>query len=185
MIDLYVKYIIDKLKIYISKKYDKNIDFIYSNCVNIVGDDRINNRIAVSVVNISNEPIDISAKKYIPNGNGYIVQKTPLMFYVYILFRSAFDGKNFLDGLRVLSLIASFFLTNCHFYVKDNDDMLDRGLKDFEILLQKDYKEYANKDVYSYSPALLYKIGLIEINADITENINVPVIEKYKLDLSI
>lgn len=177
MIDLYIKYVIDKLKNYMSENYDKNISFIYSNCVNIVENDNIKNKIVVSVVNISHEPIDISAQRYIPNGSGYILQKTPLMFYVYILFRSCFDSKSFIDGLKCLSLIASFFLTNCHFNVKDNEDMLQVGLKDFEVFLQKDCKEYMNRDTYSYTPSLLYKIGLIEVIAT-GEKVNIPSIKK-------
>ena len=163
MIDLYVGYVIDKLKDYISANYDGKIEFIYSNYVNVAEENRIKNKIIVSVVNISYEAIDISAQRYIPNGNGYIIQKTPLMLYVYVLFRAYFDDDKFLEGLRALSLIASFFLTNSNFNIKDNNDMLQLGLKDFEVFLQKDYKDCIGKNICSYCPSLLYKIGLIEI----------------------
>ena len=49
MIDLYVGYVIDKLKDYISANYDGKIEFIYSNYVNVAEENRIKNKIIVVV----------------------------------------------------------------------------------------------------------------------------------------
>ncbi|MCG8339815.1 MAG: DUF4255 domain-containing protein [Cytophagales bacterium] len=135
-----------------------------------VGDSTRENKIIMSLVNISKEELGSNAKQYIPQGNGYIAKNPPLTFSLYILFSNYFKSRQLLEGLGYLSMVIAFFQSKNHFTVQNTPSLQENELDNISVeLIELSAQEKSSLWGYlgvKYLPSVLYKVGIIPIEDD-------------------
>lgn len=124
-------------------------------------------KIIMSLVDIRPEDSNHNPTKYIQQGNNYVLRTVPMNFYIYLLFATNFKGENALAGLRYLSAIIALFQAKNTFTPQNTPSLQVNGLGEFSISLVKlDYQEKSalwSSLQTTYTPSVLYKVGMIPI----------------------
>eukprot|EP01132_Coremiostelium_polycephalum_P000723 gene723-896_t len=125
------------------------------------------NRIVMSVVGITPENMNQNPTRYVPQGNGYIIQNMPINFYLHVLFSANYQGNSAIEGLKYLSYVVAFFQSKDHFTLQNTPSLQGTSLKEFSAFLVK--SDYHQKEALwsglntAHTPSLIYKIGTIPI----------------------
>jgi len=138
------------------------------------------NKIIMSLVDIRQEDNNHNPQKYIQQGNHYVLRTVPMNFYIYLLFATHFKGEQALAGLRYLSSIIAFFQSKPTFTTQNTPSLQVDDLGEFSISLVKlDYQEKSalwSSLQATYTPSVLYKVGMVPIADTPTRYPEVPAI---------
>lgn len=143
---------------------------VVSNLVNPDGSVAVTepDKIILSLVNLQQETVSQRSK-----GGA----NRPVNLNIFILFSASFEEGNYLEGLRYLSGVISFFQANkvlTHGNTPDMDTELERLT--FEIVNQDlQNQSYLWGTVGAkYMPSILYKVRMISFNDNFINDISAP-----------
>ncbi|GAA5037981.1 hypothetical protein GCM10011506_35610 [Marivirga lumbricoides] len=143
---------------------------VVSNLVNPDGSVAVTepDKIILSLINLQQETVSQRGK----GGTN-----RPVNLNIFILFSASFEAENYLEGLRYLSGVISFFQSNKilnHSNTPDMDSEIDK--LSFEIVNQdlQNLSHLWGTVGSKYMPSILYKVRMITFNESFTNDLNAP-----------
>lgn len=131
MIDTSLTLIKDKLNEFLREKNDLDRNkALLSNMINQDGSIAVKgqNHVVISLVNVEHETVISTYNRNVPAGENKVgIVNPPVYVNIYVLIMCYFEGENYLEGLKYLSHVISFFQTNCVFN-RDNLPGLSAGV---------------------------------------------------------
>lgn len=143
---------------------------VVSNLVNPDGSVAVTepDKIILSLVNLQQETVSQRGK----GGTN-----RPINLNIFILFSASFEAENYLEGLRYLSGVISFFQSNKilnHSNTPDMDSEIDK--LSFEIVNQdlQNLSHLWGTVGSKYMPSILYKVRMITFNEGFPTDLSAP-----------
>lgn len=158
--------IADQLNDYLKSEYNLAEDRVMvSNLVDIKGNSipGIDNRIAVFILNIEEE-------KSVRNGHfqSNPGMNPPVSINLYLMFAANFTGENYLEALKFISSVISFFQGR-NVFDHQNTPLLSNNIDKVTVeMVNVDFKELSNLWANigaKYAPSVVYKLRMLNFNS--------------------
>ena len=172
MIDAAVSHLAKELNQYLKRTFDLTEDVVVVS--NILEQDgtvatHVNNKIVVSLVNISRDTVPFRQKALANTGaDRSVVSSQPVFLNIHLMFAAYFSGNNYQQGLRFLSNTIAFFQGQPvfdHHSSPDMDRQLDRLILDIENLGINDLSSLWSILSGKYLPSILYKVRMVTVDS--------------------
>jgi hypothetical protein len=172
MIDAAVTHIARELNQYLKRTFDLTEDVVVVS--NILEQDgtvatHVNNKIVVSLVNISRDTVPFRQKALANTGaDRLVVSSQPIFLNIHLMFAAYFSGNNYQQGLRFLSNTIAFFQGQPvfdHHSSPEMDRQLDRLVLDIENLDINDLSSLWSILSGKYLPSILYKVRMVTVDS--------------------
>ena len=131
----------------------------------------LNNKIILSLINIEQEAFaaNVQPSYQRTSQEDFNKMPTPLSVNLYVLFSAYYDRKNYLEGLRYLSSLISFFQQKPVFDQQNTPTLNDQIEKlQFQVvsLTLSELSQLWGTIGAKYMPSIIYKIRMITYQMD-------------------
>lgn len=172
MIDAAIAHLAKELNQYLKRIFDLAEDVVVVS--NILEQDgtvatHVNNKIVVSLVNISKDTVPFRQKALGNVGNDRaVISSQPVFLNIYLMFSAYFSGSNYQEGLKFISNTIAFFQGQPlfdHHTSPDLDRQIDRLILDIENLDINDLSNLWGILSGKYLPSILYKVRMVTVDS--------------------
>lgn len=172
MIDAAVSHIARELNHYLKRTFNLTEDVVVVS--NILEQDgtvasHANNKIVVSLVNITRDTVPFRQKALVNAGaDRSVVSSQPVFLNIHLMFAAYFSGNNYQQGLRFLSNTIAFFQGQPlfdHHTSPELDRQIERLTLDIENLDLNDLSSLWSILSGKYLPSVLYKVRMVTVDS--------------------
>lgn len=172
MIDSTISHVASSLNQYLRRKFDLSEDIaVVSNIVDQDGSvmPDINNKIVIFLVNLEQETARglfscNTSRSAAQDAGSY----PPVHLNMYLMFSANFNGNNYMEALKFLSCVISYFQRHPIFIHHNSPDLekeVNKLVFDIENLNMKDLSSLWSVINGKYLPSILYKVRMITYEA--------------------
>lgn len=172
MIDAAVSHIARELNQYLKRTFNLTEDVVVVS--NILEQDgtvatHANNKIVVSLVNITKDTVPFRQKGAVSTGvDRSVVSSQPVFLNIHLMFAACFSGNNYQQGLKFLSNTIAFFQGRAlfdHHSSPELDRQIERLTLDIENLDLNDLSSLWSILSGKYLPSVLYKVRMVTVDS--------------------